>query len=268
MTARLHVAEAFASGSTLRLPALAARHVQVLRLQPGDPVALFNGIDGADWAATITRIGRGTVEVRVGAATAADRELADAVTIAVGVPSGDRMDALVEKAGELGAAAIQPLVCERSVVRLAGERAAARRRHWAAVAAAASEQCGRTRIAEILPVQTFADWLEAAAQSDSTARKFVLAFSPTTVSPECALAGDERQAQCVAGMPRSIAGMPIVVLSGPEGGLTPAEEDAAVARGFIRVGLGARVLRADTAPIAMLSWLALRAVSDGPKGIE
>src|SRR5205085_4670715 len=100
-------------------------------------------------------------EVRVGAAIAVERELAAAVTLALGVPANDRMDALVEKAGELGAAAIQPLVCERSVVRLSGERAEARRRHWQAVAAAASEQCGRARVADVLPVVSLPEWLAA-----------------------------------------------------------------------------------------------------------
>ena len=74
------------------------------------------------------------------------------MTLALGVPANERMDALVEKASELGAAAIQPLVCARSVVRLAGERAEARQRHWQAVAASASEQCGRARVTAVRPV--------------------------------------------------------------------------------------------------------------------
>ena len=135
----------------------------MLRLQPGDALVLFNGSDGADWPGEIVRIGRRDVDVRLGAALPVDRELAFAVTIALGVPANDRMDALVEKAGELGAAAIQPLVCERSVVRLSGERAAAKRAHWQAVAAAASEQCGRARVAEVRPVASLTSWLESLA---------------------------------------------------------------------------------------------------------
>ena len=107
------------------LPAAAARHVQVLRLQPGDALVVFNGSDGADWPGEIVRMGRRDVDVRLGTPLPVDRELACEVTIALGVPANDRMDALVEKAGELGAAAIQTLVCERSVVRLSVERAEA-----------------------------------------------------------------------------------------------------------------------------------------------
>ena len=106
-------------------------------------VLLFNGSDGAEWPAEIVRIGRMRSTSGSARALPVERELPWAVTLAIGVPANDRMDALVEKAGELGAHAIQPLVCERSVLRLSGERAEARRRHWSGVAAAASEQCGR-----------------------------------------------------------------------------------------------------------------------------
>lgn len=249
MTPRLHVAAVFAPDAVLTLPPTAARHVQVLRLQPGDAITLFNGSDGADWPAEIVRIGRRDVDVRLGTAQPVDRELAFAVTLALGVPANDRMDALVEKAGELGAAAIQPLLCERSVVRLAGERAEARRAHWQAVAAAASEQCGRARVARVLPLAPLASWL-GSAEAASSSRRIVLSFDPAAL--------DLARALGAAPSAPAVAREAIVVLSGPEGGLTPAEESSAVARGFVRVGLGPRVLRADTAPLAVLAWLGLR----------
>ena len=187
------------------------------------------------------------VDVRVGAALPVDRELPWAVTLAVGVPANDRMDALVEKAGELGAHAIQPLVCERSVLRLSGERAEARRRHWSGVAAAASEQCGRVRVTEIRPLRSFAAWLDADAAADLGAG---VKARPQPRSPRrsaAAVACDE--------LARAGRGAAIVILSGPEGGLSGAEEAAAVASGFRRVSLGPRVLRADTAPLALLASL-------------
>ena len=158
---------------------------------------LFNGSDGAEWPAEIVRIGRNAVDVRVGAALPVDRELPWAVTLAVGVPANDRMDALVEKAGELGAHAIQPLVCERSVLRLSGERAEARRRHWSGVAAAASEQCGRARVTEIRPLRTLAAWLDGNAAADlGAARRLVLSLDPEAVArcPSDELAGAGRGA--------------------------------------------------------------------------
>jgi 16S rRNA (uracil1498-N3)-methyltransferase len=253
---RIFLPQAFAPDSALALPAPAARHVQVLRLQPGETVLLFNGIDGAEWPAEITRIGRNAVDVRLGAGMPVDRELPWAATLALGVPANDRMDALVEKAGELGARAIQPLVCERSVLRLSGERAEARRRHWSGVAAAASEQCGRSRVTEVLPMLPLAAWLDV-DDGAAAALKIVLSFDPAAIAADVAcrdLAAGEGRAQA------------IIVLSGPEGGLTDAEERAATARGFRRVSLGPRVLRADTAPLAVLAWLGVWASAPPPGG--
>ena len=191
-------------------------------------------------------VGRREVEVKLGAPEPVERELSWAVTLALGVPANDRMDALVEKAGELGAAAIQPLVCERSVLRLSGERAEAKRAHWHGVAAAASEQSGRTRVSAVLPMQPLTAWL---AGGRDAALKIVLSFDASAVSADVVF-GD-----LDVDLDRAPA---IVVLSGPEGGLTDGEERAAVAHGFRRVGLGPRVLRADTAPLALLAWLGLR----------
>jgi 16S rRNA (uracil1498-N3)-methyltransferase len=250
MLPRIFLAQAFAADSVVALPVPASRHVHVLRLQPGATVVLFNGTDGAEWPAEIVRIGRNAVDVRLGAAQSVDRELPCAVTLAVGVPANDRMDALIEKAGELGARAIQPLVCERSVLRLSGDRAETRRLHWNGVAAAASEQCGRTRVTEVRGLQSLAAWLDVPVAAG--ARKLVLSFDPAARSAQDALIGRasaERAADA------------IVVLSGPEGGLASHEEAAAVARGFERVSLGPRVLRADTAPLALLAWLALDAAA-------
>jgi 16S rRNA (uracil1498-N3)-methyltransferase len=246
MRLRIFLPQALVPGSVITLPAPAARHVQVLRLQPGATVLLFNGSDEAEWTAEIVRIGRSAVEARVGAAAPVDRELPWAVTLAVGVPANDRMDALVEKAGELGARAIQPLVCERSVLRLSGERAESRRRHWSGVAAAASEQCGRSRVAEILPLQSLAAWLDEGGR-DAASRKLVLSLNTAALGAAAACR------ELVSGAAPRAA---IVVLSGPEGGLTGVEEAAALERGFEPVSLGPRVLRADTAPLALLAWLA------------
>ncbi|MEO5846070.1 MAG: 16S rRNA (uracil(1498)-N(3))-methyltransferase [Caldimonas sp.] len=239
----------FVAHGIATLPEAAARHVQVLRLQPGDAITLFNGDDGADWPGEIVRIGRREVDVRLGAALPVDRELADDVTIALGVPANDRMDALVEKAGELGATAIQPLLTERSVVRLSGARADARRARWQAVAAAASEQCGRARVTAVLPLHSLASWLALAREASPERRLVVLSLAASALAPaQVFRVGSTRRSICV--------------LSGPEGGLTAAEEASAVAAGFVPVGLGPRTLRADTAPLALLAWIAGSAVAE------
>ncbi len=214
----------------------AARHVQVLRLQPGDALTLFDG-SGPEWRAEVTAMGRSEVRARLLQAEHPQRELPRQVTLAVVMPANDRMDFLVEKATELGAVAIQPLMSERSVLRLSGERADKKRAHWQGVAVAAAEQCGRTVPLRVEPVLPLAAWLAALAPHGGEWRGLL---SPRAAQPLAAFAPQRA-----------------LFLSGPEGGLSDAEEDAARARGFAAVTLGPRVLRADTAPLAVLSWLAL-----------
>jgi len=235
MPPRFHVVEPMQAGIELSLPPGAARHVQVLRLQPGDPLTLFNG-EGGEWLAEVVQMGRSEVRVRPQSHVAIDRELAIQVTLALGMPANERMDALVEKATELGVAAIQPLMTERSVLRLSGERADKKQAHWQGVAAAASEQCGRTRVPVVAPVRTLTDWLRGLPPADG--RRFVLSLR--TPEPLEAKAGGA-----------------LTFLSGPEGGLSEAEEAAAAACGFMPASLGPRVLRADTAPLAVLAHLGL-----------
>ena len=242
MPPRLFVDPPLRSEASLALPESAARHVQVLRLQPGAALTLFDG-QGGEWNATVLRMGRRDVEVQVLDHQAVDRELPCVVTLALGMPANDRMDDLVEKATELGVAQIQPLLCERSVLRLSGERADKRVAHWQAVAIAACEQSGRTRVPRIAPVLTLSAWLQTlAARADES--RWLLSL---------------RGAQPLQAAAAATAATPAAVLclSGPEGGLAEAEEAAALAQGFTPISLGARVLRADTAPLALLAHLAL-----------
>lgn len=238
MPARLYLEEQIVAYTERRLPTGATRHVQVLRLQPGDPLVLFDG-RGGEYDATLTHMGRGEAGVRVGAHRAVERELARAVTLAVGMPANDRMDALVEKATELGATAIVPLVCERSVLRLQGERAAKKLAHWRGVAIAAAEQCGRARLPELHAVTTLPAWLGGLRARGEAARWLLDTGAAPPLADRAAALGDG----------------PLLVLSGPEGGLAPAESALALAAGFAAVSLGPRVLRADTAPLAALACL-------------
>lgn len=244
MAARLFVEQplgAIALAAELALPPGAARHVQVLRLQPGDEVTLFDG-SGDEWTAAVTAMGRSEVRVALKSRQSVDREMKRAVTLAVVMPANDRMDGIVEKACELGAVAIQPLMSERSVLRLQGDRAEKKRAHWQGVAIAAAEQCGRSRPLQVAPVKTLAAWL-AELPSDAGEQRWLL--SPVAAQPMSVLMSPSSHAQ------------PITVLSGPEGGLSEAEEQSARARGFSAAKLGPRILRADTAPLAVLGWLAL-----------
>ena len=137
--ARFHCPMPLHTGDVLSLPPSVARHVQVLRLQPGDDITLFNG-QGGEFQASITRMGRSDVEVQIGAHSATEREAACAVHLLAGITANERMDWLVEKATELGAASLTPVIAERSVLKLKGERAEKKLAHWQGVAVAASEQ--------------------------------------------------------------------------------------------------------------------------------
>jgi len=238
-------------GALLALSAGAARHVQVLRLQPGDSITLFNGGSGlagraGEFDATVTRMGRSDVQVQVGDHHPVEREAARAVHLAVGMPANDRMDWLVEKATELGVASIQPLMTERSVLRLSGERAEKKVAHWQSVAVAACEQCGGNRVPVIHEVMGFAAWTKAQTAA-TTGPAFLLSLRPGTQGLRAAVSGVDQSAGGNA--------TAITFLSGPEGGLSHAEEDMALASGFAPVTLGPRVLRAETAALCALAAL-------------
>jgi 16S rRNA (uracil1498-N3)-methyltransferase len=231
---RFYCPTPLAAGSPLDLPAGTARHVQVLRLQPGTGLTLFNG-EGGEFDAVIERMGRSEVRVQVLRQVRVEREANRQVHLAVGMPANERMDWLVEKATELGAASIQPLRAERSVLKLAGERAQKKTAHWQAIAIAACEQCGRNRVPAVHEVMSLDEWLP---QAQAAARWML-----TVAADAVPLAIDAGVAA-------------LVLLSGPEGGLSAGEEARARAAGFMPRSLGPRVLRAETAPLAALSRLA------------
>ena len=219
----------------------ATRHAQVLRLQPGDGLTLFDG-GGGEWSARVLRMARDTTAVELLEQHRIEREAPRGVTLAVALVANDRMDALVEKATELGAAALWPLHSRRGVARLDGERAQRRLAHWIQVARAACEQCGRNRVPVLAAPQPLPAWLDGLPPSPPTPSRLLLSLAADAL-PLPAL------------LRRLAPAVPTLLLSGPEGGLDPGEEGAARAAGFIPVSLGPRVLRADTAPLAALALL-------------
>ena len=254
--ARFYCPTPLNAGQTLDLPATAARHVQVLRMQPGHALTLFNG-EGGEFNAEVSHMGRSDVRVVVGEHLAVEREASRAVHLVVGMPANERMDWLVEKATELGVQRITPVMTERSVVRLSGERADKKQAHWQAIAISACEQCGRNRLPKIdVPVRWEA-WLSALqhakAQQTSNAMQplhAVMSLHEGTQALSVALAANKGAAE-----PSDTSS--VVLLTGPEGGLSDAEDATARLAGFVAVNLGGRVLRAETAALAALAYLAL-----------
>ena len=215
--------------------------MQVLRFQPGNTLTLFNGLGDieGEFSVTIESMGRSDVKVTVGNFVATQREANRAIHLAVGMPANERMDWLVEKATELGVASIQPLMTERSVLRLTGERADKKQAHWRGIAIAACEQCGRNRVPLIHAPASLSDWLKGQGSTDDV--RLLLSLQ----------AGTQSLVKAV-GLSRTVT-----FLSGPEGGLSGVEEAAALAKGFAAVTLGQRVMRSETAPLACLSYLML-----------
>jgi 16S rRNA (uracil1498-N3)-methyltransferase len=230
MTARFFVDAEITAGQDFVLPATVAHHAQrVLRLRAGKPIVLFNG-RGGEFAATLLAEGRARIEHF----DLVEREAAVASTVLQAWMAVDKLDWIVEKATELGAARIVLLPAERSVVRLAGERLARRLAHLRAVAEAACGQCGRNRLPAIEAAGSCAEAFSGMAAES----KLLLDPAGGAVAPLLA------QAKAVA------------FAVGPEGGFTEAERALARRHGWQPARLGERILRAETAGLAALAVLA------------
>ncbi|MSQ52256.1 MAG: 16S rRNA (uracil(1498)-N(3))-methyltransferase [Betaproteobacteria bacterium] len=227
---RLWSEQSLATGATIDLSQRAMRHVAALRLHDGDAVTLFDG-EGGEWSAELLRVGRDRASAKLKTWSEIERESPLMVTLALGISSGERMDFAIQKATELGVNVVQPIATMRSVVRLKEERAERRLAHWRGVAIASCEQCGRNRLPIIKPVSGL---LEFVASQPPGLR--------ILLSPE----GDNS----LKAISRSQA---IAILIGAEGGLTAQERNDALRNGFIPMRFGPRVLRTETAPLAVLA---------------
>jgi 16S rRNA (uracil1498-N3)-methyltransferase len=235
VTPRFYCPLPLAPGAIVDLPDGAAHHAaRVLRLQAGAAVTLFNG-EGGEFAARLERVDVRGTSARIDAWHDVERESPLGVTLIQGLASADRMDYAIQKAVELGVAAIAPVVTERSVARLDAPRAEKRGLHWQQIAIAACEQCGRNRVPAILPLAGFGDWLAG----------------PSLAALRLLLAGDALQSLADLARPRGA----IEILAGPEGGFAPGETAAAWRAGFRPVHLGPRTLRTETAGLAAMAAL-------------
>jgi 16S rRNA (uracil1498-N3)-methyltransferase len=230
---RFYCPQRLGPGQQLDLPPDAAHHAaRVLRLAVGDAVTLFNG-EGGEYPAALTHIGKNNVTAKTGPWLGRDSESPLEVRLAQAVSAGDKMDFTLQKAVELGIRAIQPLLAERCVVKLAGERAEKRTQHWQGVVVAACEQSGRNFVPAVAPLQTLPNWL--AARGPEGLGLLLSPFAESSLSDLAPPAG------------------PVTLLIGPEGGFSDNEVKMAASRGFTPVRLGARVLRTETAALAALA---------------
>jgi 16S rRNA (uracil1498-N3)-methyltransferase len=232
---RFYCSLPLAVGETIALPDTVAHHAFVLRLQEGAELCLFNG-DGGQYLAHLASVDKRRATAVVKAFVARDVELPYQLTLAQGLPEASKMDWIIEKAVEMGVAAIQPLAAQRCVVRLAGERAEKKLAHWQCVIVAASEQSGRNRLARLAAVDDFHPWI---GQSDMH-KRILLTPRATESLPDWA---------------RHQPPQALSIMVGPEGGFTAQEEDAAIAQGALALAMGPRILRTETAGIAAVAAL-------------
>jgi 16S rRNA (uracil1498-N3)-methyltransferase len=234
---RVYVDRELAPGCIVELPPETASHLaKVLRARTGDQIILFRG-DGREYLGAVESVRGARVTASIGNGSFVDRESPLGVTLVQCVPRGDRMDFIVQKATELGVTRIVPVLSQRSVVRLDAAQAESKAAHWRAVALNACEQCGRNRLPAVDSPIALVSYL---GDSACAAPRFLL--EPETM-PQAAT-------PVIAGE--------VEIAIGPEGGFAPEELDAFRSAGFIRLGLGPRILRTETAAIAALTWLQTR----------
>ncbi|MEH6544235.1 MAG: 16S rRNA (uracil(1498)-N(3))-methyltransferase [Porticoccaceae bacterium] len=261
---RIYTPEVLALDGTVALDAQSSRHLlSVLRLKPGAELILFNGfsngnggeyrgvlLDHRDLEQSVSPLGqtlnknsgkksRSTKIEKVATVSIkkfieVNRESPLSIELGIGISRGERMDWVIQKSTELGVQKIIPLFTERTEVKLDGERLDKKCTHWRQIAISACEQSGRTRLPEIAKPIALADWLPEASP------RFVL-------DPE---AGTQLMAKDVKSEAKPTG---VVLLVGPEGGLSESEVQQSVAKGFVGITLGPRILRTETAPLAAIT---------------
>ena len=228
---RFYLPAPLAPHTTFSLPDNIVRHIHVLRLNAGDAITLFNGT-GSDFDATLQEVGKRHAECHITAQRQPENESPLAITLVQAISSGERMDFTLQKSVELGVRAICPIISERCVVRLSGERADKRVQRWQDIVIAACEQSGRSIVPTVQPSVSFSDYLRQMPPE----LHLMMSLRRTTTLHD------------IAPAPQTLR-----LMIGPEGGWTPAEEQAALEAGVQTITLGKRVLRTETAAMAAMA---------------
>lgn len=233
-TSRLYVDSKLKEGDILDLPEQSGHYLaNVLRLEEGDTIQVFNSVDG-EFTASIEQVSRKQLRVRVNSQSRFADPAKLSTHLGVGLSRGDRMDYLIQKATELGVMRISPLFTEFGEVRFKQEKRLDNKlRHWRQVAVSACEQSGRVSVPEIAAPRVLADWFADVGESTRVILQPGGESRLTELTPEAG----------------------ICVLSGPEGGFSDTELELADQSGFKAVAMGPRILRTETAPVAALAIL-------------
>lgn len=230
---RFYQAESFAVGDTVALSEENFRHaIKVMRLNVDEPIIVFNG-EAGEYTARIANVAKRNADINIESYDDVDRESPLNTSLVLALIKPDKMDFAIQKAVELGVNTIQPVITERSVIKLKAARMEKKLQHWQGIITAACEQSGRTRIPAIHPVINLNDYLQ---QSTLATRITML---PTSNKGVADISADQN----------------IELLVGPEGGFTDAEEVMFESQTIQTINFGPRILRAETAVIAGLTTL-------------
>lgn len=230
-------------GQCVELEIPTAHHAaRVLRIKAGDSVTLFNG-KGGEFSAHIESVRKTTTNVIIDQFNAIERESSLAIDLIQAICVNEKMDLIIQKSVELGVTSIQPISTTRSIVRLSEERAIKRLQHWKRVIISACEQCGRNFIPMILPLVSLTDWIS----NNKTSISNRLCYMLSTVGNES-----------LQNLPGPVSAPHFTVVIGPEGGLTSEEETILQQADFIPLRIGKRILRTETAALAIIAALQMK----------
>lgn len=228
---RFYVPDVLSSGQLLDLPDNVVRHLNVLRTRAHEEIVLFNG-NGKAYPARLALLEKRRAQAEILREEGADNESPLRITLVQAVSSGERMDFTLQKSVELGVTEIRPVLSERCVVRLSGERADKRSARWQDIVVSACEQSGRNVVPKVLPLLPYREALAGLPEGSRLLMSLNRARSLNSIKPD----------------PQGI-----ILMAGPEGGWTAAEEQSAFDAGFESVKLGPRVLRTETAALAAIA---------------
>ncbi|HHX2523401.1 TPA: 16S rRNA (uracil(1498)-N(3))-methyltransferase [Neisseria subflava] len=229
---RFYVDFALSPDSVVELPDNVVCHLNVLRVKNTEEIVLFNG-NGKAYPALPEVLEKRRASVRILREEATDNESPLNITLVQAVSSAERMDFTLQKSVELGVAEIRPVISERCVVRLSGERAEKRVARWQEIVVSACEQSGRNIVPKVLPLTTYAQALQQLPQETT---KLLMSLNRAQKLSDVRPQSDK-----------------VVFMVGPEGGWTEKEEQQAFDAGFQSVTLGKRVLRTETASLAAIA---------------
>ncbi|MDB4040625.1 16S rRNA (uracil(1498)-N(3))-methyltransferase [Methylophilaceae bacterium] len=237
---RFYHSKSISINETIVMDNFSAHHaLKVMRIRSNDQLILFNG-DGLDYKGKVVSISKGQVKILIKSKKNIDSESNLKVILLQAITSSDKMDFIIQKTTELGVSEIQPIICERSIVKIKNDKIEKKLLHWNQVSIAACEQCGRAKIPIIHKPENITKYLEKITKSEKDI-KIIL-------SPQATKSLDNI-------ISSSNIDQNIKVLIGPEGDFTEKELNFSLGKGFLPIKIGPRILRTETAPISILSIL-------------